>query len=89
MLRTLLLLALFSQAVAVADQTSSESEVVRGTVNVALGNKNGIVVLTDSMLSGARRASPGPSRKKAVQIRRTNGLRNGGVLLRSSLYNRA
>jgi hypothetical protein len=30
---------------------SNDNLVVHGTINVALGNKNGIVVLTDSMLT--------------------------------------
>ncbi|HXP78665.1 MAG TPA: hypothetical protein VN976_02075 [Verrucomicrobiae bacterium] len=40
---------------------SNDNLVVHGTINVALGNKNGIVVLTDSMLTsnGIQQAEPG------------------------------
>jgi hypothetical protein len=68
MLRTLILLALFTQTVSAAEQTSPESEVVRGTVNVALGNKNGIVVLTDSMLSGPDGPHPNQPGKKLFRV---------------------
>ncbi|MBV9886647.1 MAG: hypothetical protein JO119_08890 [Acidobacteria bacterium] len=44
-----------------ARQKSSEDSVVHGTINIAFGNKQGIVVLTDSMLtaSGAQLSTPG------------------------------
>jgi hypothetical protein len=63
MSRTLILLALLTYSVSAAQQPPTEPEVVHGTINVTLGNRNGIVVLTDSMLTSGGRQLPDPGQK--------------------------
>lgn len=54
-------LLLLPLLVSAREQDPSDESVVHGTINVALGNKNGLVVLTDSMLTagGHQLAKPG------------------------------
>jgi 20S proteasome alpha/beta subunit len=42
---------LFMSLTALGGQNLEDDSVVRGTINIALGNENGLVVLTDSMIS--------------------------------------
>jgi 20S proteasome alpha/beta subunit len=59
----LLLLSL----IIVAEENPMDNGVVHGTINIALGNKNGLVVLTDSMLTAIDTAGthqlPNPGQK--------------------------
>src|SRR5258706_9342798 len=48
---------------AFAGQNPPDDFVVHGTINVALGNENGIVVLTDSMLTAGAQQRPDPGQK--------------------------
>lgn len=65
----LVLIALLVPAIASArEQQPDDDSVVHGTINVALGNRNGLVVLTDSMLtrmlpSGGTDQLPNPGQK--------------------------
>lgn len=46
-----------------AGQDSDGGLVVHGTINVVLGNQNGLVVLTDSMLTAGDHQQPDPGQK--------------------------
>jgi 20S proteasome alpha/beta subunit len=48
---------------AFAGQNPPDDFVVHGTINIALGNENGIVVLTDSMLTSGGKQRPDPGQK--------------------------
>jgi|GEM_PF-2081857 hypothetical protein len=48
---------------AVARQNPTDDSVVHGTINVALGNRNGLVVLTDSMITAGGHQLPNPGQK--------------------------
>jgi hypothetical protein len=58
----ILLIVLLGASPSWAQQPIADS-VVHGTINVALGNKNGIVVLTDSMLTSGGHQSDIPGQK--------------------------
>jgi hypothetical protein len=49
--------------VAYTHQDSADNSVVHGTINIALGNENGIVVLTDSMITAGGRQLAQPGKK--------------------------
>jgi hypothetical protein len=46
-------LVFLSTSVGAYAQDEADDSLVHGTINIALGNENGIIVLTDSMLTGA------------------------------------
>src|SRR5437773_8729278 len=62
-LATLACTTFLATAVPVQSRTVDDDFVVHGTINVALGNKNGIVVLTDSMLTTGDHQLPNPGEK--------------------------
>jgi hypothetical protein len=60
---TAILLIISLGASQIRAQQPADDSVVHGTINVALGNKNGIVVLTDSMLTSNGRQLDSPGQK--------------------------
>lgn len=62
-LATLACATFLANAVPVHSRAVDDDFVIHGTIDVALGNKNGIVVLTDSMLTSGDHQLPNPGEK--------------------------
>jgi hypothetical protein len=57
------LVALLALCSAASGSEVEENPVIHGTINIVLANKNGMVVLTDSMLTAGEKQLPTPGKK--------------------------